>query len=115
MKNDANLPSKNWKQKNFPDLLVRDTDPRISVPKYRIRNTVFPFLFTLSFGMHSRMISGVKVRIVYEYLPARHVKGVEEVGNPLDGAGDELNVLSVHPIRLDRKRIPSCWACPKAT
>jgi hypothetical protein len=53
------------------------------------------------------MISDVKVRIVYEYLPARHVKGVEKVGNPLDGAGDELNVLPVHPIRLDRTRIPS--------
>ncbi len=53
------------------------------------------------------MISEVKVRTEYEYLPARHVKRVEEVGNPLDGAGDELNVLPVHPIRLDRTRITS--------
>ncbi len=32
--------------------------------------------------------------------PARHIKGIEEVGNPLDGAGDQFNVFSVHPISL---------------
>ncbi len=106
MKNDVNLLSKSKKQKNFPDLLVRGTDPRIRIRTNmsRIRNTVFSFLFILLFGIHSRMISDVKVRIAYEYLPARHVKGVEEVGNPLDGAGDELNVLPVHPIRLNRTK-----------
>jgi hypothetical protein len=60
----------------------------------------------------------IRIRNTSEYYtnsPARHVKRVEEVGNPLDRAGDELNVLPVHPIRLDRTRIPSSWACPKAT
>ena len=32
--------------------------------------------------------------------PAAHVKAVEEVSDPLDASGDELNVLPVHPVSL---------------
>ena len=33
--------------------------------------------------------------------PAAHVKAVEEVSDPLDASGDELNVLPVHPVGLE--------------
>ena len=33
--------------------------------------------------------------------PAAHVKAVEEVRDPLDAAGDQLNVFPVHPISLE--------------
>jgi hypothetical protein len=68
----------------------------------------FPFSFHIAvWGTQPHDFRCQSRIVLYEYLPAGHVKGVEEVGNPLDGAGDELNVLPVHPIRLERTRIPS--------
>ena len=32
--------------------------------------------------------------------PAAHVKTIEEISDPLDGAGDQLYVFSVDPISL---------------
>ena len=34
--------------------------------------------------------------------PAAHVKAIEEVCDPLDRAGDELDVLSVDPVSLEQ-------------
>ena len=35
--------------------------------------------------------------------PAAHVEAIEEVCDPLDAAGDQLNVLPVHPVSLECK------------
>ena len=40
------------------------------------------------------------IKTEHERKPAAHVEAVEEVRDPLDAAGDELDVLPVDPVRL---------------
>ena len=53
-------------------------------------------------------LSSIKITEVCELLiedtqsgPAAHVKAVEEVSDPLDASGNELNVFPVHPVSLE--------------
>ena len=34
--------------------------------------------------------------------PTAHVETIEEVGDPLDGASDQLYIFSVHPVSLQQ-------------
>ena len=68
-------------------------------------------------------LSSIKITEVCELLiedtepgPAAHVKAVEEVSDPLDASGNELNVFPVHPVSLENvvfKQFQRNWRSQK--